>query len=163
MLTEVGIGRRHGGEMTSVRSGGEEMTGARGGGRRGALWASWYFDQRRTRAGKVMPGLGGRRCAGKGELRRRRGGNVGSCSNPSSEQAVPGLGCAGSCGGLGWPRGRLRIRRGGAGRLGVGVSRTMELPLLTGSLRIVPICARRTSRRSQVGDEASMRLGLGAA
>jgi hypothetical protein len=59
MLTEVGIGRARGGEMTSARSGGEEMTGASGGGRWGALWASWYFNQLRTWAGKVVLGLEG--------------------------------------------------------------------------------------------------------
>jgi hypothetical protein len=61
MLTEVGIGRGRDGEMTSARSGGEEMTGARGGGHRGALWASWYFGQRRTWAGKVVLGLEGQK------------------------------------------------------------------------------------------------------
>jgi hypothetical protein len=51
MLTEIGIGRRRGGEVTSARSGGEEVTGARGGGRRGALWLG-RGRKRRERRGE---------------------------------------------------------------------------------------------------------------
>jgi hypothetical protein len=128
MLTEVGIGQRRGGEVTSVRSGGEEVTGARGGGRRGALWASWYFGQRRTQAVKVVPGLRGRRCAGKGELRRcREQGNVGGYSNPSGGEAVQGFvvrwrGCCGS----GWLQGAAADKKRGlvASACGSAVQRT---------------------------------------
>jgi hypothetical protein len=60
-------------------------------------------------------------------------------------------------------QGAAADKKRGVGHLGVRFSRTTEFPLLTGSLRLVPIRARHASRRIQAGDEASVQLGLGAA
>jgi hypothetical protein len=130
--------------VTSTEPGGEESRRSRGaspGLRCRAPGTSAIGARGR---GRSCRGWGGRSCAGKGELRRRRGGQrrrlLKSERRTGSAEARVRWGF---CCGLGWPEGRLRIRgEGEAGSLGVRADRATDPELPAVSLRPDLIRAR---------------------
>jgi hypothetical protein len=68
-----------------------------GSGPRGTLQGSWHLGQQRTRPVRVVLGSKGPKMRRQGEIAAAQGlgSTAASYPNPSGEQAVPGLGCAG--------------------------------------------------------------------